>query len=55
VEGGRFAVKASSNEMIVRFSSGLEQSLCDDETCVLIVGDLKFYAQLLGREHEYSF
>jgi hypothetical protein len=55
VEGGRFSVKSNGNDLIVSFTNGSEGAICDVNNRVLVVGDLKFYAQILGRENTSSF
>ncbi len=53
VEGGRFVV---SNDLVLSFSPINDtKTICDVSTRVLIVGDLKYYAQLLGRENMSSY
>jgi hypothetical protein len=56
VEGGRFIVTVGEEDRLtVQFdyspeSNGTTQ-LCSVPTTIVVVGDLKFYAQLLGREN----
>ena len=53
VEGGRFVV---SNDLVLSFSPINDtKTICDVSTRDLIVGDLKYYAQLLGRENMSSY
>jgi len=55
VEGGHLSARVFENDLIVDFSSGTEDSICSVKSRVLVVGDLKFYAQILGRENMSSF
>jgi hypothetical protein len=55
VEGGRFIVtKGGGNRLMVQFSSSPEgngtTAVCNVPITIVVVGDLKFYAQLLGGE-----
>jgi hypothetical protein len=56
VEGGRFIVtKGEDNKLTVAFRlspecNGVTQ-VCSVQNTIVVVGDLKFYAQLLGREN----
>jgi hypothetical protein len=56
VEGDRFIVmKGEEDRFTVQFSSSPEcngtTQVCSVPTTIVVVGDLKFYAQLLGREN----
>jgi hypothetical protein len=54
LRGGQFSVKASGKKLIVGFENQ-EDSICDVNTHVIVVGDLKFYAQILGGENMSSY
>jgi hypothetical protein len=47
VKGGHLSARVFEKDLIVNFSSGTEDSICSDKSRVLVVGDLKFYAQIL--------
>jgi hypothetical protein len=55
VKGGHLSARVFENNLSVDFSSGTEDSICSVKSRVLVVGDLKFYAQILGRENMSSF
>jgi len=55
VEGGHLSAKVIDNSLFVDFAPGAADSIRDVNTLVLVVGDLKFYAQILGRENMSSF
>jgi hypothetical protein len=54
VEGGRFIVNSSDKNLTVSFSMRSGEPICDVAMLVLVVGDLKFYAQTLGRDNMSS-
>ncbi len=55
VEGQHLSAKMVDNNFIVDFAPGAADTICDVNTRVLVVGDLKFYAQILGRENMSSY
>ncbi len=54
IEGGQFSVNADGKKLIVSFRTE-DESICNVNTHVLIVGDLKFNVQILGHENMSSF
>ncbi len=46
---------SDGNDLIVSLTTGWENAICNVNNRVLVVGDLKFYAQVLGHENRSSF
>jgi hypothetical protein len=49
-EGGRFAVMKDASDELVVSVSGDDSGICKVPTRLVLVGDLKFYAQTSGRD-----